>query len=106
MYIIWQIAGKMTGSGFFGGEVGKRYLLFELRDGHYRFYIFSPDHGPPHVHIRSKSGDRSVVIAINTSVVRKNKGFDDEELGYMKCYVELRRAHILKRWDDIQHEED
>ncbi len=51
-----------------------------------RFFFYSQDHEPVHVHVRH--AERSVVIVIDTLEVKKNKGFRSGEIKLLKEKVQ------------------
>lgn len=76
-------------------EVGVPTLL---RIGPYRFYFYSREHDPPHVHVESAQG--SAVFTFGPVGVMRAKGYTRRELGRLEEIVRRHEAEFLERWHE------
>jgi hypothetical protein len=74
-------------------EVGVPTLL---RIGPYRFFFWSDEHEPPHVHVESAQGRAVVELAVIE--VRKARGYTDQERAQIREIVVRHREAFLRRW--------
>jgi hypothetical protein len=72
-----------------------------LRVAGFRFYFYSGDHLPAHVHVRN--GDGVVVIEIETTKVRRTEGeVREKDLTRAKSLVAEHRVLLRNAWDDFE----
>jgi hypothetical protein len=68
------------------------------KDG-YRFFFYSNEHRPIHVHVRH--GDGEAVFDVEESVVlRESQGMKVSELSRAEQLVEENRLLIVERWHE------
>ena len=68
----------------------------------YKFYIYTNDHLPVHVHV-IKSGSETKVILVPEIMIQNNYGFKAKEL---KQIIEIIVGHyefIIKKWYETHH---
>jgi uncharacterized protein YpmS len=70
--------------------------IFRFRN--IRFFFYSRDHKPIHVHI--KHAENSVVINVDTLEVRDNHGFSTRELNLLKAKVSEHADLIKEMWNE------
>jgi len=71
--------------------------IFE-RDG-YRFFFYSNDHGPIHVHVRY--GDGEAVFAVEQRVeLRESQGLKVRELAKAEELATEHRGLIIEKWNE------
>jgi hypothetical protein len=74
--------------------------LFE-RDG-YRFFFYSNEHRPIHVHIRYGSGE-AVFEVENEVTLRESAGLKVQELTRAQALAEEHRNFIIQKWHERHH---
>ena len=63
-----------------------------------RFFFYSNDHEPIHVHVRSSDGEaRFLIEPIN---LIENKGLSNRELKICEIAIEENRDVIIERWNE------
>ncbi|HEX6747457.1 MAG TPA: DUF4160 domain-containing protein [Longimicrobium sp.] len=67
-----------------------------LRVGGFAFSFYAGDHDPPHVHV-SYSG-AAVVLAIETSQVRKIFGMREHDIKRAKALVQAHQEALMASW--------
>ena len=65
----------------------------------YRFYFYSNDHTPIHVHV-SKGGSEAR-YEVEQIKLLENHGFKRQELSYIEGIIEENREVIIERWNEI-----
>jgi hypothetical protein len=71
--------------------------IFE-RDG-FRFFFYSNDHRPVHVHVRKGGGE--AVFEVETRVeLRESHGMKVADLAKAQQFAESERALILRHWHE------
>ena len=69
-----------------------------VKDG-FRFFFYSNDHEPIHVHVRK--GDGEAVFDVSASVeLRESAGFEVPELRRAQDLAEEHRELIIKTWHE------
>lgn len=63
----------------------------------FRFYFFSNDHEPIHVHI-SKGGSEAKYNLIPNIQLVKNFGFKSSELKIIEALIDENKEIIIERW--------
>jgi len=74
-------------------EVGVPTLL---RIGPYRFFFWSHEHEPPHVHVESAHGRAVVDLAVVE--VKKARGYTARERAQIRAIVVRHREAFPRRW--------
>ena len=73
-----------------------------LRAGGFRIVIFLPprEHEPPHVHVRSTSGEVVINLAVGSKpqMVRSTVGMRTNEVALAYWLVEEHTEQLLERW--------
>jgi len=64
-----------------------------------RFFYFSNDHLPVHVHI--KTGDGTAKFEIDPLVLIENKGVKMKDIYLAESIIEENRELILRHWNDF-----
>lgn len=73
--------------------------IFE-QDG-YRFFFYSNDHEPVHVHVHVRRGGGEAVFAIEEEVaLRESSGLKVKELARAQQLAEENKRLILQKWDE------
>lgn len=67
-----------------------------LRIGPYRFFFWSDEHAPPHVHVESAHGRAVVELAVVE--VKIARGYTDRERAEIREIVVRHREGFLRRW--------
>ena len=67
-----------------------------LRSGPYRFFFWSSEHDPPHVHVESAHGRAVVELAVVE--VKKARGYTDREQVVIRDIVVRHQDAFLRRW--------
>lgn len=65
-----------------------------------RFYIYTRDHRPPHVHVVSQDGMAKFAIE-DEIVLIDNEGMKTKDLKLAEAVIEENRENILKEWVKI-----
>jgi len=69
-----------------------------LRIKGFRFFFFSNEHLPKHIHIE-KQNSYAKINLINLELI-ENIGFNSKELKEIMKIVELHRSDFIKAWDE------
>ena len=69
-----------------------------FRMGSIRFFIYSREHKPIHVHI--KKADCTVVIEVESLRVRNNSGFTFSDLRELQRVVLSHQEMIIEMWNE------
>ena len=69
-----------------------------LRIRGFRFFFFSNEHLPKHVHIE-KQNSYAKINLVNLELI-ENIGFNSKELKEIMKIVELHRSDFIKAWDE------
>ena len=64
-----------------------------------RFFIYSEEHLPIHVHVQKGRAKAKFAVVPNVELV-ENKGFKVQELSLAKSLIEENRELIIKRWEE------
>lgn len=67
-----------------------------LRIGPYRFYFWSSEHEPPHVHV--ESGHGHAVVDLAAVEVTEARGYTGRERARIREIVLEHRGEFLRRW--------
>jgi len=62
-----------------------------------RFYVFTEEHKPIHIHIRKGKAKAKFVLEPNIRLL-ENKGFKDQEISLAKSLVEENKDIIIAHW--------
>jgi len=65
-----------------------------------KFYIYTRDHEPPHIHVKSQEGMAKFVIADKIEVL-DNAGMKSKDLNLAKSIIEDNYEVIIKEWVKI-----
>ncbi len=68
------------------------------RDG-YRFFFYSNDHRPIHVHVQKGSGE-AVFNVEGTVELRESAGLKGQELRHAEELAKEHRELIIQKWDE------
>ena len=79
-----------------------------LRIRNLRFYFYSGEHEPPHVHVSiGKSREfPHVKVVLTTLDVTSVRGFSRSDVAKIVNIVEAYREHLLDAWEDYFDEEE
>jgi len=69
-----------------------------LRIRGFRFFFFSNEHLPKHIHIE-KQNSYAKINLVNLELI-ENIGFNSKELKEIMKIVELHRSDFIKAWDE------
>ena len=61
-----------------------------------RFFFYSNDHSPPHVHVRNADGEAR--FTIETVICIENKGLKQKDILLAESIIEENKINFLKRW--------
>lgn len=64
-----------------------------------RFFFYSNDHRPPHVHVRSNDGEAR--FSINPVNCLENNGLKKRDLYLAESIVEINKEDFLKSWNEF-----
>ena len=65
-----------------------------------KFYIYTRDHQPPHVHVVSQDGAAKFAISENIELI-DNKGMKSKDLKLAEAIIEENKDNILNEWVKI-----
>ena len=68
-----------------------------------RFFFYSEEHAPMHVHV--KNGDGTAKIDIETALVLENKGIKPSDLKKAIGAVKQYKAEMIQAWKEYFDEE-
>lgn len=68
------------------------------RDG-FRFFFYSNDHEPLHVHVQKGSGEAVFVIGEEV-ILRESSGLKTKEIAAAEELAEQHKALIIRKWHD------
>jgi hypothetical protein len=68
------------------------------KDG-FRFFFYSNDHPPMHVHVR-KGGGEAVFDVSERVELLESAGFKQQELRQAQALAEAHRALIIRKWHE------
>ena len=64
-----------------------------------RFFFYSNDHFPPHVHVRGADGEARFIIETVTCV--ENNGLKNKDLRLAEAIIEENKQIFLDRWNEF-----
>ena len=64
-----------------------------------RFFFYSNDHHPPHVHVRSADGEARFII--ETVECIENNGLKSKDVFLAESIIEENKQIFLARWDEF-----
>jgi hypothetical protein len=70
-----------------------------LRSGQYTVVIYTKDHAPAHVHV--KSADNEARIALDPVEVMDNYGFKPGEIRAILKLIQAHQNELLTRWEEF-----
>ena len=73
-----------------------------FKENGYRFFFFSDEHSPQHIHI--EKGDSYARIEIETLKVTNNYNLNSKELKKIVSLVLVHRNKLKEAWDDYFEE--
>ena len=73
-------------------------LTVFIKDG-YRFFFYSNDHTPIHVHVRKGSGE-AVFIVEGEVFLRESVGLKTKELSKAEEFAESHKELIIQKWHE------
>lgn len=65
-----------------------------------KFYIYTRDHQPPHVHVRSQDGMAKFAVSDNVELL-ENAGMKSKDLKLAESIIEDNREIIINEWVKI-----
>lgn len=65
----------------------------------YRFFFWSNDHEPVHVHVNK--GDCDARFSVDPVEITENYGFKSSELKMIESLIEENKEIIIERWNDF-----
>ena len=69
-----------------------------FRESGYRFYFYSDDHEPIHIHVERGGGDARFALRGNKAELVYNYGLKTSEVKTAKYLVEQNMDRIVKHW--------
>ena len=70
-----------------------------LREGQYTVVIYTRDHAPAHVHV--KSAEKEARITLAPVETMDNWGFRPSEIRAILNLIRTHQPQLLERWNDI-----
>jgi hypothetical protein len=70
-----------------------------LRSGQFTVVIYTKDHLPAHVHV--KSAEKEARITLNPVDVMDNEGFKPRELTSILKLIRTHQDELLAKWEEI-----
>ena len=70
-----------------------------MREAGFRFFFYSNEHGPEHVHV-IKGGGEAVFDLVPEVRLRESVGFKLPELKKVESLVSRNKTFILKKWHE------
>ncbi len=67
-----------------------------------KFYIYTRDHQPPHVHVVSSDGSAKFAIEEEIKLI-ENAGVKPKDIKLAESIIEDNRDNILREWVKIHH---
>jgi hypothetical protein len=67
-----------------------------------RFYVFTEEHKPIHIHVRKGKAKAKFVLEPNIKLL-ENKGFKDQEISLAKSLVEENKDIIIAYWKNAEN---
>lgn len=64
-----------------------------------RFFFYSNDHKPPHVHVRNSDGEARFTIEPVACI--ENTGLKNKDLFLAESIIEENKVNFLKRWEEF-----
>ena len=61
-----------------------------------RFFFYSNDHNPPHVHVRSTDGEARFIIETDECI--ENNGLKNKDIFLAESIIEENKQIFLARW--------
>ena len=65
-----------------------------------KFYIYTRDHQPPHIHVVSQDGTAKFAISENIELLA-NDGMKSKDLKLAEVIIEENKENIVKEWVKI-----
>ncbi len=74
-----------------------------IREGSWRIWIFTNDHGFPHVHVYRRGAKAKILLPSGESPVRilSRRGMTDRDAGAALVLVEAHAAELISAWKTI-----
>lgn len=70
-----------------------------------KFYIYTRDHKPPHVHVISADGEARFLVS-DTIELMSNHGMKNKDLRLAESILEENRELVAENWVKIHGDED
>lgn len=64
-----------------------------------RFFFYSNDHNPPHIHVRNSDGEARFTIDPVNCI--ENIGLKNKDLYLAESIIEENKENFQKRWDEF-----
>jgi hypothetical protein len=71
-------------------------LIYEINM--IKFYIYSMDHNPPHVHVKFKGAE--LICELNNLTITHSKGFKNKEEKLIIGFIKLKKSLFLEAWSE------
>jgi hypothetical protein len=71
-------------------------LIFEINM--IKFYIYSRDHNPPHIHVKFKGAE--LICNLNDLTITHSKGFKTKEEKLVKSFIKKKKPLFLEAWSE------
>lgn len=65
------------------------------------FLIFTRDHQPPHVHVRSQEGEAKFKVTSDEVVLIENRGLKPKDLKLAESILEENKEYVVSQWVKI-----
>lgn len=69
-----------------------------LRKGGYRFFFYSNDHLPKHIHV--EKGDNTAKFLLDPVELVKSSGLKANEISRIRNHVIKNQELLIKQWDE------
>ncbi len=64
-----------------------------------RFFFYSDDHNPPHIHVRNADGEAR--FTLDPVSCLENKGLKNKDLYLAEAIIEENKQNFVSRWNEF-----
>ena len=75
--------------------------IFTLKNGKLKFYFYSDDHKPIHIHVKYGKNEKEAKIRIDDLKILSTKGFSRKDLKLVVHMVDERKDYIKEVWNEF-----
>ncbi len=65
------------------------------------FLIYTRDHQPPHVHVRSQDGEAKFCVTIDEVTLIENRKMKPKDLKLAESILEANKKYVVEQWVKI-----